>query len=381
MSTLPLNIEMGALPANALWTPQQLGDAIAERLRITTQQTFALFVSGSTEPSSNVGPWLKNGTEWYVWSDILGAYEPITIGSASLGYWIGPDAPDAAVYSFWIETAAGGSPLALKIYYSGAWTDVYATELSSYLTIASAAATYLTIASAAATYLTIASAAATYQTIAGMASYLTTAAAAATYLTIATAASTYAPIASPTFTGVPAAPTAAPGTNTTQVSTTAFVTAAIAAIPPAASFTSSPAKAVLSGTQTVAIDAAPHKLLFASEVFDPNNVYNAASSKYVAPATGYYQVFSELQVDNNGGTASGMEIELHVYVNGAAVHTQGLSVASPPGSRWYPSVTALVQATSAQDIEIYMEATDGVNAGNLDVSVASSFSVNRVPQS
>lgn len=32
-----------------------------------------------------------------------------------------------------------------------------------------------------------------------------------------------APIANPTFTGVPAAPTAAPGTNTTQVATTAFV--------------------------------------------------------------------------------------------------------------------------------------------------------------
>jgi hypothetical protein len=35
-----------------------------------------------------------------------------------------------------------------------------------------------------------------------------------------------APLASPTFTGVPAAPTASPGTNTTQIATTAFVTAA-----------------------------------------------------------------------------------------------------------------------------------------------------------
>lgn len=38
------------------------------------------------------------------------------------------------------------------------------------------------------------------------------------------------PIASPTFTGTPTAPTAAPGTNNTQLSTTAFVTAAIAAL-------------------------------------------------------------------------------------------------------------------------------------------------------
>jgi hypothetical protein len=37
-----------------------------------------------------------------------------------------------------------------------------------------------------------------------------------------------APLASPTFTGVPAAPTASPGTNTTQLATTAFVEAAVA---------------------------------------------------------------------------------------------------------------------------------------------------------
>ena len=39
-----------------------------------------------------------------------------------------------------------------------------------------------------------------------------------------------APLDAPTFTGVPAAPTAAPGTNTTQLGTTAFVTAAVAAL-------------------------------------------------------------------------------------------------------------------------------------------------------
>lgn len=38
-----------------------------------------------------------------------------------------------------------------------------------------------------------------------------------------------APLASPTFTGTPAGPTAAPGTNTTELATTAFVAAAVAA--------------------------------------------------------------------------------------------------------------------------------------------------------
>ena len=44
-----------------------------------------------------------------------------------------------------------------------------------------------------------------------------------------------ADIASPTFTGTPAAPTAASGTNTTQLATTAFVTAALQAVYPVGS--------------------------------------------------------------------------------------------------------------------------------------------------
>jgi hypothetical protein len=47
---------------------------------------------------------------------------------------------------------------------------------------------------------------------------------------LTTALALKAPLASPTFTGTPAAPTAAPGTNTTQVASTAFVTAAVAGV-------------------------------------------------------------------------------------------------------------------------------------------------------
>ena len=44
-----------------------------------------------------------------------------------------------------------------------------------------------------------------------------------------------APLASPTLTGTPLSPTAAPGTNTTQIATTAFVGAAITAYAPTGS--------------------------------------------------------------------------------------------------------------------------------------------------
>jgi hypothetical protein len=45
------------------------------------------------------------------------------------------------------------------------------------------------------------------------------------YLTTASATSTYAPLASPALTGTPTAPTATAGASTTQLATTAFVTA------------------------------------------------------------------------------------------------------------------------------------------------------------
>lgn len=133
-NTLPISLSMGSLPSTVQWTPQQLADAIAARLSLVTSQTFALFVTGSTAPTSNVGPWLKNGKEWWVWSNSDGAYVPIDIVQASLGYIISSSAPDSSVYQFWIETAPGGSPLAIKIYFSGAWVDVYATKFADYST-------------------------------------------------------------------------------------------------------------------------------------------------------------------------------------------------------------------------------------------------------
>jgi len=50
------------------------------------------------------------------------------------------------------------------------------------------------------------------------------------FANIAIAVATKADLASPTFTGTPAAPTASAGNNSTQISTTAYVDAAITAV-------------------------------------------------------------------------------------------------------------------------------------------------------
>lgn len=72
---------------------------------------------------------------------------------------------------------------------------------------------------------------------------------------IATELGLKAAIASPTFTGTPAGPTAAPGTNTTQLATTAFTTAAIAALPFKNAYETTPQTLTKGGTVTV-----PHGL-------------------------------------------------------------------------------------------------------------------------
>lgn len=61
--------------------------------------------------------------------------------------------------------------------------------------------------------------------------YVKTDALATDWTLLAAGAGTYAPLASPAFTGNPTAPTQTLGNSSTRLATTAFVAAAIAAIP------------------------------------------------------------------------------------------------------------------------------------------------------
>lgn len=334
---LPLTIDFGSLPTTGQgYTPQQLLDRAGLNARIFTEQNFALFTSGTTAPTSDTGPWVKNGNTWYYWSNGTGSYVPFLLEQESLAYFIGAAAPDQNIYQFWIETAGNGSPLALKTYYNGAWTDVYATVVSNYLTTAVAAATYLTIATAAATYLTTVTAAATY---------LTQANATTTYLTQANAAATYATQA--------------------LYSTTAVTTAAIAA-----AVASYPASATHIGAQTIAINGTPYKCTFDTVHFNPAPIpFNTTTSRYIAPVDGYYQFNVTSQFDNSTGTAAGMQVILNLYRNGISYGVGDLdSTPSPNGARWTPSFSGIVKLLQNEYIEVFAEIDDGVNTGNITLT-------------
>lgn len=338
---LPVSLDFGSLPDTGQgYTPQEFADRLGINARVFTEQQFALFVTGATAPTSDVGPWAANGNEWRYWDSGTGSYVPFVIPSESLGYFVGVAAPDPAIYQVWVELNGTGSPLAIKTYFSGAWVDVYATTLGSYLTIAAAAAAYqplnanLTtvttstlgdvIYSSAANTLsklagnTVASKRFLAQTGTGAVSAAPSWAAiiagdipdiSATYLTVATAATTYAPLASPALTGTPTSPTAAPGTNTTQISSTAFVTAAIAAIPGVTIvagqgvFRASPTAnqdIVHGGAGSITTDVD-----FGTEAFDPDADFG--SNIFTAPADGYYTFQATLQLSVSAGAPTDVD--------------------------------------------------------------------------
>lgn len=306
---LPLSIDMGALPPNVSWTPQELADAIAARLRITTQQTLALFVAGSTAPTSDSGPWWNDNQTWWRWNPGTGTYVPQILDQSSLAYWIGDTAPDPAVYQFWIQTDATLVPSALRTYASGSWVDVYAASISNYLTIAA------------------------FNT--AIAAYSTTA----------------------------------------QMN--AAIAAAIAAIPAANAY---PARAALTGAQNVDIDGAATytKIDFDNVVFDPESCFDVTTNQYTAPVDGIYNVTADLQVDDVSGVPALMELSIGIRVNGGAISvSSGTSVASPPGSRWYPDTSAPIELVAGDTVEVILSASDGTNTGQVSVAnnTNSSFSV------
>lgn len=282
---LPVTIDFGTLPLNNQgYTPQEYANLLGLNGKVFTEQAFALFVTGNTAPTSNVGPWLANGNEWRVWDSGTGTYVPITINQGSLGYFIGNTAPDHTIYQFWIETDAPGSPLALKIYYSGAWVDVYATKFATYSTT--------------------------------------------TAMNAAIAA----------------------GDAATLASANAYTDAAVAGIP--------------AQNQHPAVSNATGQ----TETADGTD-YAVTGFSYVAPATGWYFVSATAQFDNGTADASNMQILWYPTVNGAsAALGSAAAVASPPGSRWFPTFGCLVQATAGDTISVKFEPFDTVGTGTVTLT-------------
>lgn len=87
---------------------QDFYEAMVERLQILSPVGTNFFVVGDVEPSSNQGPWLRNGNQWWVFDETLGRYVPIDISASEQPDFFtgpadpGPPGPNDPV--FWIRT-------------------------------------------------------------------------------------------------------------------------------------------------------------------------------------------------------------------------------------------------------------------------------------
>lgn len=114
MSTIvPITITASPLPSNFTGTPQQFMDSMVARLNVVTAVDSVSIVSqGSVPPTSNVGPWLKNGNTWYIWSTSSGSYVPVNAEFPTLKYIASITEPDWRIYTFWIQLNTGPTPQA-----------------------------------------------------------------------------------------------------------------------------------------------------------------------------------------------------------------------------------------------------------------------------
>jgi hypothetical protein len=79
MNPVTFDIAAGAIPENFEGGLQDTLNLFAERLIIRPSVPWTSFVQGPAQPSSNVGPWFKDGQELRVWSDVLGVYVPVSV--------------------------------------------------------------------------------------------------------------------------------------------------------------------------------------------------------------------------------------------------------------------------------------------------------------
>lgn len=80
-AAIQLNVSVASLPEGFCpASMQELANAIGSRLLISPSTEFNTFAIGSTAPASNVGPWLKDCLEWFVFDDATATYVPIAKG-------------------------------------------------------------------------------------------------------------------------------------------------------------------------------------------------------------------------------------------------------------------------------------------------------------
>ncbi len=130
MSKIDTGFVIEAVPISPSFqgTPQEFFVEMLRRMKITSPFGITTFVNGSVKPSSNRGPWLKDGIQWWVWSDQLADYVPLDITQSQIpAYWVQEDIPPTSTPSLWFRTR-GTSLAGIFLYFNGGWRSTSAAN-------------------------------------------------------------------------------------------------------------------------------------------------------------------------------------------------------------------------------------------------------------
>lgn len=122
---LPVTAQIPSPPPDVNWTPAELIEFINENFALSSGTSLVLFVGGSTEPSTNVGPWLKDDRELWLWDETTGAYTPADIPAERLGYVVSAAEPDETTVDIWFVLGGTGQAEDIRLYFDGAWRSVF----------------------------------------------------------------------------------------------------------------------------------------------------------------------------------------------------------------------------------------------------------------
>lgn len=122
-----LFLQAAPLPQDFRGDPQQFFDAIVDRLRIVSAVGLTTFVVGDVKPSSNQGPWLKGGTQWWVWDEDEADYVPLDITESLNIFAVSETEPtiDADSPPFWVRVTADNRVNGMFFLWNGSWQPLF----------------------------------------------------------------------------------------------------------------------------------------------------------------------------------------------------------------------------------------------------------------
>lgn len=139
MQDTNLQLQVAPLKATFNGTPQQLVVEIVRRAKIVSPTGTNFIYIGDTEPTSDVGPWLKDNTKWFVFDPDIKRYVPLDISdSETKWFWMQASTPISSTPPVWLKTTkdqteadpSHGDPIGWYTFNGVSWVPYVSIVLS-----------------------------------------------------------------------------------------------------------------------------------------------------------------------------------------------------------------------------------------------------------